>query len=264
MATTNTPSCVVVCIVLGLSVTVQQVTAPPPLFVELRAQKEEDLREKSGTESDTYSDKFTVDIDPSRTRYLNLNQVDLKNEFKFTEDLYLDPKQNDIKHNEFDKTDSSRYTQSDTASDGVLRENRPIDLDNLEQEGLYVVEEFEPLPMPTNFSQYDTNKDGYIDLEELMVATQAQENAALALHASDIDGDGRLSNKEFNDAPWIIGEENHNLESASDDTDESYDDRYNEHPHNGDERGDDRYNEHQYTGDEKGNDSAMYTEIHVT
>ncbi|XP_033745924.1 uncharacterized protein LOC117331348 [Pecten maximus] len=237
---TNVP-CGTLCLVLGLLV-VQQVTAPPPLFVELQAQRQEDL--KSITGADRHDHQFSVDTDPSSTRYSNTGQFDVNDDL-LEDDLYLDPKlgaQMDIEHDGLDKTvkETGRYSNPElleTQSDGLFRGNGPIDLDSLE-EGLYVVEEFEPLSVPSNFSQYDIDGDGYIDLEELMVATQAQENAALALQATDLDGDGRLSRKEFAAAPWVIGDDQPEQDSMTDDIDDTYDDRYNEHYHSREERGD--------------------------
>ncbi|XP_060075632.1 uncharacterized protein LOC132555293 [Ylistrum balloti] len=226
---------------LMLGLLVHHVTAPPPLLVELGAQEEE--YRKTATKPDKYPNQFSVDNDPSLTRYLNLDQFEVKDEFsddKLEEGLYLDPYvggQKDSKHGDFDKTPKKpdRYLDHDlpsqTISDSLLHDTSAIDLD----EGVYVADEFEPLPVPTNFSQYDMNGDGYIDLEELMMATQARENAALALHASDIDGDGRLSRLEFNVAPWVIGVDQlgkNNINAAkSDASDGIYGKTHDEHTH---------------------------------
>ncbi|OWF35022.1 uncharacterized protein LOC110443432 [Mizuhopecten yessoensis] len=243
---------------LLLCLLVHYVTAPPPLLVELRARKEEAFKEKSTTRPDIYSNQFSVETESSVKRYSNLDQFDVKDELKFSDDfledsLYLDPKQDgqkDVEHDDFDKTpkETGRYLENElpetgttrSVSDGLLLEKDPIDLDNLE-EGVYVVGEFEPLSLPTNFSQYDLDGDGYINLEELKAATQAQENAALALHASDVDGDGLLSRVEFSVAPWVVGDDQIEKDSVykTDEMDDTYDDRYNDHPHNREEMGED-------------------------
>ena len=49
----------------------------------------------------------------------------------------------------------------------------------------YVIEDFEPLPFPTDFNVYDVNADGQVSLEELIHVTGEAENVDLAFQATD-------------------------------------------------------------------------------
>lgn len=205
-----------------ITLTIRNVVAPPPLAVELLSLKEGGLTEKiPKQQTDSVSDEFTIDSDSSVRRYLDQDQFDLGDEFKFSDKT---PEENDWyqehdKHGNFGKSpqDVDRHTELENQAlvekpkefhnNGLLLDvNGPMDLDNPE-EGVYVVSDYESLSLPTNFSQYDRNGDGYIDLEELKIATQYQENAVLALRVSDIDG--KYSETSLNRPPsgqeFLIG-----------------------------------------------------------
>ncbi|XP_064603634.1 uncharacterized protein LOC135469045 [Liolophura sinensis] len=68
-----------------------------------------------------------------------------------------------------------------------------------------VIEEFKPIPLPTDFDSYDVDpKDGRIHLSELITVTGAVENVEAAFNASDTDKDGVISLQEFMHAPWNL------------------------------------------------------------
>jgi Ca2+-binding EF-hand superfamily protein/Na+-transporting methylmalonyl-CoA/oxaloacetate decarboxylase gamma subunit len=96
------------------------------------------------------------------------------------------------------KEDSSVETGSDS------EEENNIDKEG-EKKGGKTKVKFLPVPLPTDFRVYDVlYKDGFISLEELVNVTEAKENVELAFSASDKNGDGLLSEEEFNTAPWML------------------------------------------------------------
>lgn len=68
--------------------------------------------------------------------------------------------------------------------------------------GGYVIEGFEPLPYPADFTVYDVSGDGRVSIEELIQVTGEAENMELAFEASDENRDGYVTRTEFNKAPW--------------------------------------------------------------
>ncbi|PIO40566.1 hypothetical protein AB205_0079480 [Aquarana catesbeiana] len=59
--------------------------------------------------------------------------------------------------------------------------------------------------LPFNFDFYDMNKDGVITLAELSNVTETQiDDANEPFKSADRNGDHLLSEKEFQDAPWVF------------------------------------------------------------
>lgn len=136
------------------------VVAPPPLDVELRAEKlqenSQDLQ-KSEIGNVELVNKDT-ELNEQIKKKFDLLKLDLKDERPGFVNIIEDLKE--LK---------------------VLLAKKNVD--NRE-----VVEEFTRLELPTDFNEYDVNGDGFIDLEELIDATGARENAKSAFDDSDIDG----------------------------------------------------------------------------
>ncbi|XP_035676500.1 uncharacterized protein LOC118415788 [Branchiostoma floridae] len=59
--------------------------------------------------------------------------------------------------------------------------------------------------LPTEFSMYDLNKDNVITVDELAKVTGTKEEDAMhPFETADVNGDLKLTEKEFDDAPWIF------------------------------------------------------------
>lgn len=120
-------------ILLLLCFTISPVTSPPPLDIELRAEKE---------------------------------YLDFVNEKKELKKGTL-------------REDTNKLTSNTNEPQEYINESiaiRNIGVD------------FAPMTLPTQFDQYDLNKDMFIDEEELEVVIGAIENINLALTAADKDG----------------------------------------------------------------------------
>ncbi|XP_013404774.1 calcineurin subunit B type 2 [Lingula anatina] len=63
---------------------------------------------------------------------------------------------------------------------------------------------FKPVQLSTDFNVYDSDRDGFISLAELINATGAEENVEEAFNVTDTDADGQVSMEEFSVAPWLL------------------------------------------------------------
>ncbi|XP_045165624.1 uncharacterized protein LOC123529379 [Mercenaria mercenaria] len=61
---------------------------------------------------------------------------------------------------------------------------------------------FKPLPFPVDYSLYDRNGDARIDIKELVRVTGTAENVQAAFSASDLNGDGFVTEEEYKLKPW--------------------------------------------------------------
>lgn len=68
----------------------------------------------------------------------------------------------------------------------------------------YVIDGFEPLPYPSDFTFYDVNGDGVITIEEMIYMTGEAENMELAFEATDKNRDGHVTKSEFIENPWGV------------------------------------------------------------
>ncbi|XP_077985290.1 uncharacterized protein LOC144439929 [Glandiceps talaboti] len=65
--------------------------------------------------------------------------------------------------------------------------------------------EFQPVELPTAFTLYDLDKNGFVNLDELAEATETkEEDAQNPFYNADLNGDGQLDEGEFQQAPWAF------------------------------------------------------------
>ncbi|XP_074645780.1 uncharacterized protein LOC141902040 [Tubulanus polymorphus] len=98
-----------------------------------------------------------------------------------------------------------RFTYDDESTLPIL--DIPILDDTTAETDLEEEDEFQPISMPTEFRDYDKNGDGFITLKELIAETGASENVGDAFAASDKNGDAKLDETEFHNAPWRLADQ---------------------------------------------------------